>query len=140
MVSGDGLEKKGGLSMGTGWQGIDQSEPRTVSDGRPHETMRADISLIDGGSRDPRNIGQWIDIERDVILSEDTVVHERCQGAVFMAAKFEVFPILSLKTFTHFIFPLRTYQTNPLSLPPFSYLLTNQDIKMDEHQWITDTF
>ena len=32
-----------------------------------------------------------------------------CQGAVFMAAKFEVFPTLSLKTFTHFTFPLRTY-------------------------------
>ena len=27
-----------------------------------------------------------------------------CQGAVLMAAKFEVFPTLSLKTFTHFYF------------------------------------
>ena len=32
-----------------------------------------------------------------------------CQGAVFMAAKFEVFPTLSLKTFTHFAFSLRIY-------------------------------
>ena len=45
-----------------------------------------------------------------------------------MAAKFEVFPTLSLKTFTHFTLPLRTYQTNPLSLPSFSYILTNQNI------------
>ena len=61
-----------------------------------------------------------------------------CQGAVFMTAKFEVFPTLSLKTFTHFTFPLRTYQMNSLSLPSYSFILTNQDIKMDEHQWITD--
>ena len=54
--------------------------------------------------------------------------------------KFEVFPTLSLKTFTHFTFPLRTYQTNSLSLPSFSNILTNQDIRMDEHQWITDIF
>ena len=51
-----------------------------------------------------------------------------CQGAVFITAKFEVFPTLSLKTFTHFAFPLRIYQTNSLSLPSFSHILTNQDI------------
>ena len=37
-----------------------------------------------------------------------------------MTTKFEVFPTLSLKTFTHFTFPLRIYQTNPTFLTFFS--------------------
>ena len=73
-------------------------------------------------------------------LDEEDGEEDECQGAVFMAAKFEVFPTLSLKTFTHFTFPLRTYQTNPLSLPPFSFILRTKTSTMGEHQWITDLF
>ena len=45
-----------------------------------------------------------------------------CQGAVFMAAKFEVFLILSLKTFTHFTFSLELIRQTPLSLPSFPFI------------------
>ena len=63
-----------------------------------------------------------------------------CQGAVFMAAKFEVFPTLSLKNIHSFYFSLRTYQTNPLSLPPFPFILTNQTSTMGNNQLILDIF
>ena len=69
-----------------------------------------------------------------------SVLHSVCQGAVFMAAKFEVFPTLSLKTLTHFAFPIRTYQTNPLSLPPFPFISTNQTSTMGNNQLILDIF
>ena len=45
MVSGDGLEKKGGSSMRTGWQGIEQSDPRTMSDGRSYEMTRSSVEI-----------------------------------------------------------------------------------------------
>ena len=95
------------------------------------KVFQADHSNRKQGSEDVYRID-------DMVMLSTANRRKECQGAVFMTAKFEVFPTLSLKTFTHFTFPLRTYQMNPLSLPPFSFILTNQDIKTDEYQWITD--
>ena len=86
-----------------------------------------------------------------ILIHQNAVVHRKvktcqtnslpiCQGAVFMAAKFEVFPTLSLKTFTHFTFPLELIkQTHSLYLlSPF--ILTNQTSTMGNNQLILDIF
>lgn len=81
MVLGDGLEKREGPSMGTGSQGIDQSAPRTTSDGRLCETTRSSVERYE-----PPVVGTLISIadhwrpalsERDDILSDDAAVHDR---------------------------------------------------------------
>ena len=65
---------------------------------------------------------------------------EYCQGAVYMAAKSEVFPTLPLKMFTHFTFPLRTSQKNHTLLTLISFHLTNQASTMGDNQLLQNLF
>ena len=75
--------------------------------------------------------GRVLELETQNILLEAKVgrilgwelTSAKCQGAVFMAAKFKVFPTLSLKTFTHFTFLLELIRQTPLSLPSFPFTL-----------------
>ena len=117
-----------GTAVGEAWG----QEPDKEDDAEDEDTfMTCQVQVFEADEAEREAI-KWLAANptcyKPVDSGSSVDIDHICQGAVFMTAKFEVFPTLSLKTFTHFTFPLRTYQTNLLSLPSFSYILMNQDI------------